>query len=147
MAAHPLPQQSLEVLQCNINHCLRAQDLLMQNIRQWGVNVAAIAEPYYIPPLTHWAGSTDDRVALVVSGTDGSPPLICTERGQGYVAAKWGNIILIGVYFSPNQPLIAFERYLGEIGTYIRKSGTNASNCVGRPERKECSVGLAQYNS
>ena len=98
------------ILQANTNHCRAAQDLLMQTMAEWLVDLAVVAEPYSIPG--RWLGDRDGLVALVSRPATDSPPLSLLERGPGYVAAAWGEMALVGVYFSPNRPLRDFEEFL-----------------------------------
>ncbi|XP_063899239.1 uncharacterized protein LOC135119189 [Helicoverpa armigera] len=102
--------QRRRVLQANINHCRAAQSLLVQTFAEWLVDVAVIAEPYSVPG--SWLGDDNGSVALMARSSTDSPPLSLLERGPGYVAAAWGDIALIGVYFSPNRPLTDFENFL-----------------------------------
>ncbi|XP_045541857.1 uncharacterized protein LOC123723319 [Papilio machaon] len=81
-----------EFLQTNANHCARAQDLLMQGL------VGIVAPP---------AGR--QRLSL-------------RERGAGYVAANWGEVVLIGVYFSPNRNLSQFERFLDGLEPVVQRA-------------------------
>ncbi|XP_046976662.1 uncharacterized protein LOC124542822 [Vanessa cardui] len=99
------------ILQANTNHCKAAQDLLVQTFAEWLVDVAVVAEPYSVP--RNWLGDEDSSVALVARSSTDSPPISLIEKGPGYVAAAWGDIALIGVYFSPNRPLVDFESFLG----------------------------------
>lgn len=115
-------QQFQDILQSNCNHSARAQDLLLQVITEWNISVAVVAEPYFIPQQSNWVGSLDQTVALIASSTTGSCPFIATERGQGYALAKWGNITIVGVYFSPNKPLVAFELFLSELSCVLRRT-------------------------
>ncbi|XP_041986935.1 uncharacterized protein LOC121738767 [Aricia agestis] len=101
----------LGFLQANVNHSAAAQDLLLQSMAEWLVDVVVVAEPYFVPHLPHWAGDTDGSVA-VVSRQGVGPPLIPKMRGPGYVAVVRGEIAIVGVYFSPNQNLAALERFL-----------------------------------
>jgi hypothetical protein len=41
--------QQYNFLQTNANHCARAQDLLMQVMVEWEIDIAVVAEPYMIP--------------------------------------------------------------------------------------------------
>lgn len=113
------PQQHLEVLQANINHSARAQDLLIQHMVEWSVGLAAVGEPYYVPPVPNWAGDTEGLVAVVASTAGRTPPLSRIGSGPGYVAAKWGDTVWIAVYFSPNRPLREFARYLERLGRLV----------------------------
>ncbi|XP_037294130.1 uncharacterized protein LOC119189191 [Manduca sexta] len=56
-------------LQANINHCARAQDLLVQSLAQWSIHVAVVSEPYFVPR-DDWAGDSDGSVAVIT----GVPP-------------------------------------------------------------------------
>ena len=115
------------LLQANINHCAAAQDLLVQSMAQWLIEVAVAAEPYFVPPSEDWLGDTDGSVAIVLSRAAGPPPLSLVVRGRGYVAARWRKCLLIGVYFSPNRTLAEFEAFLGGLGALI---GQNPSRPV-----------------
>ncbi|XP_063624757.1 uncharacterized protein LOC134796497 [Cydia splendana] len=99
--------------------CNPPKDLLMQNLAEWGVALAAVAEPYTVPPRPNWA--RDGRVALVAPAL--GDVLVSMERGDGFVAAKWGGIIVVGVYFSPNLPLNAFQRFLEDLEGVVRRAG------------------------
>ncbi|CAH2104420.1 unnamed protein product [Euphydryas editha] len=108
----------LSVLQANVNHCAGAQDLLLQSMAEWSIDVVIVAEPYAVPPSPHWAGDTEDLVAIVVRPGAGSP-LVVKARGRGYVAAVRGEVAFVGVYFSPNRDLAALERFLDVLGPLV----------------------------
>ncbi|XP_063545742.1 uncharacterized protein LOC134753733 [Cydia strobilella] len=113
-----MPQQELEVFQCNLNHCVRAQDLMIQYMAEWEVAAAVLAEPYYVPPQSNWVGDRDGMVAIVAPAMGGLP-LSRVSSGPGYAMAKLGDIVLVGVYFSPNKPLREFEAYLERLGRAV----------------------------
>ncbi|XP_045541646.1 uncharacterized protein LOC123723135 [Papilio machaon] len=102
-------------------HSARAQDLLMQALAEWRIAVAVVAEPYHIPSQPHWVGDTEGSVGMVVPPT-GPQHLSLRERGAGYVAANWGEVVLIGVYFSPNRSLSQFERFLDGLELVVRRA-------------------------
>jgi hypothetical protein len=54
-----------KIIQCNLGHARRAQDLLYQTIRESGVALAVIAEPYNVPNATNWAQDTSGRAAII----------------------------------------------------------------------------------
>ncbi|XP_045541396.1 uncharacterized protein LOC123722871 [Papilio machaon] len=110
-----------EFLQTNVNHCARAQDLLMQVLAEWRIAVAVVAEPYLIPSQSHWVGDTEGSVGIVAPPT-GPQRLSLRERGAGYVAANWGEVVLIGVYFSPNRSLSQFEGFLDGLELVVRRA-------------------------
>ncbi|XP_026328173.1 uncharacterized protein LOC113236356, partial [Hyposmocoma kahamanoa] len=86
---------------------------------EWLIQVAVIAEPYFVPPRDNWASDKEDTVTIISQTSAGSPPLENVARGNGCVAAALGEIVVVGVYFSPNKPLSEFERFLVELGNMI----------------------------
>ncbi|XP_069362437.1 uncharacterized protein [Maniola hyperantus] len=110
-------------LQSNLNHCAAAQDLLLQSIAEWQIDVAVACEPYYIPTQSHWVGDLDGSV-VVLTGNNTGTQLSVVERGSGYAVAKWGELVIIGTYFSPNRSLAEFETYLDTVGAAVlRQTG------------------------
>ncbi|XP_061380499.1 uncharacterized protein LOC133319550 [Danaus plexippus] len=85
----------LRFLQANGNHCAGAQDLFLQSMVEWAVDVAVMSEPYYVPAQPHWVGDADGSVAIVTR-PGAVPPLAVKARGHGYVAAVRGEIALVG---------------------------------------------------
>ncbi|XP_063620671.1 uncharacterized protein LOC134793075 [Cydia splendana] len=112
---------AIQVLQANLNHCARAQDLLFQSMAQWLINIAVIAEPYTVPARAEWVGDLDSTVALVSRSATSSPPFQGVVRGHGFVAATYENIAVVGAYFSPNDSLANFEQFLVEVGAIVRQ--------------------------
>lgn len=106
---------SYRFLQANLNHCAAAQDLLLQSLSQWLIDIAVIAEPYYVPPLETWVADLDGLVTIISLGSPHTQPLTVFARGKGYVAIQWRGAIVIGVYFSPNKCLAEFETFLDEL--------------------------------
>ncbi|XP_026746967.1 uncharacterized protein LOC113508210 [Trichoplusia ni] len=102
-------------LQGNINHSARAQDLLLQSMAEWSIDVAVVAEPYFVPARVNWLGCADGLVAII-GGT-----LIDPSRGRGWVAAVSDGIAVVGTYFSPNKSLADFEGFLVELGAVVNR--------------------------
>ncbi|XP_039760441.1 uncharacterized protein LOC120634115 [Pararge aegeria] len=111
----------LNLLQANINHCARAQDLLFQSMAQWSIHVAVVAEPYRVPSGDNWVGDTDGVVAMTSRSIVGSPAFVNVVRGRGYVSAFIDDVMVVGVYFSPNKSLADFEQFLAEVGVLINR--------------------------
>ncbi|KAL0891783.1 hypothetical protein ABMA27_015050 [Loxostege sticticalis] len=107
------------ILQGNLNHSRAAQDLMAQTMASWTASLAVVAEPYSIP--SNWLGDLDSLVAIVPRPSTDSPPLSLIERGHGYVAAMWGDIAVMGVYFSPNRQLADFEAYLAYLAPAVAR--------------------------
>uniref|UniRef100_A0A2A4JRW3 CCHC-type domain-containing protein n=1 Tax=Heliothis virescens TaxID=7102 RepID=A0A2A4JRW3_HELVI len=85
-----------------------------------------VAEPYSVPG--SWLGDENGLVALLTRSSTDSPPLSLLERGPGYVAAAWGDMALIGVYFSPNRPLSDFENFLEVLAMVAGRTWSVSSN-------------------
>ncbi|KAI8422962.1 hypothetical protein MSG28_014058 [Choristoneura fumiferana] len=76
---------------------------------------------YLVPSHPNWVGDTEGSVGVVVP-TAGLHRLSLRERGAGYTAANWGEVVIIGVYFSPNRPFREFERFLGALEPVVRRA-------------------------
>jgi hypothetical protein len=76
-----------------LGHERRAQDLLYQTIRESGVALAIIAEPYNVPNATNWVQDTSGRAAITWTPGLG-PHGVLLDRGDGYVrySTQWGNV-------------------------------------------------------
>lgn len=74
-------------LQANINHCAGAQDLLLQSMAEWLIDIAVVWEPYLVPENPRWITDLDESVVILAGGITNPIPTIL-ERGSGYVVAK-----------------------------------------------------------
>ncbi|XP_047528987.1 uncharacterized protein LOC125065450 [Vanessa atalanta] len=117
-------------LQANINHCAGAQDLLLQSMAEWGIDLAVACEPYYVPPLPHWVGDSDGTVAVLAKSGTG-PSISLVERGSGYVVVGWGEYVVVGTYFSPNRSLAEFEIYLGFVRSAVARQSPKPTVVLG----------------
>ncbi|XP_013161507.1 PREDICTED: uncharacterized protein LOC106113327, partial [Papilio xuthus] len=108
---------ALRLLQTNLNHCARAQDLFIQSLAQWSIDLAVVSEPYLVPDRSNWVGDLEHLVAIYAGG---HPPIASVKKGRCCVGAKFPGIVLIGVYFSPNRSLSDFEAYLEEVSSLVR---------------------------
>jgi len=79
------------------------------------------AEPCHVPTRSFWIGDADGSVVIVGKTGSGALPLSLLGRGSGFVAAKWGEIAIVGVYFSPNRDLNQFRVYLDQVAAAIRR--------------------------
>lgn len=115
-----LKVMALKILQANVNHCVRVQDLLAQSMAQWLIDVTVVAEPYFVPPRDNWVADRDGMVAIVSSASS-SPPM-SVVRGHGAVSARLGELVVVGVYFSSNRPHSEFEALLVEVEAFVHRS-------------------------
>ncbi|KMQ86470.1 reverse transcriptase [Lasius niger] len=88
---------------------------------EWSIDLAVVAEPYRVPPRSWWIGDADGSVTVIGKASAGALPLSLISRGSGYVAAQWGEIAVVGVYFSPNRDLTQFSAYLDRLAVVIRR--------------------------
>ena len=112
----------LKILQGNLNHCRAAQDLLLHTVAERLIALAVVAEPYRIPDHPRWFSDEGDSVAIYWSGGQGDPPCTLLEKGQGFVTVKWGPLVVVGCYVSPNCTLAAYEVYLDGVRDCVRRN-------------------------
>ena len=62
------------LVQTNLNHSARAQDLLRQTLAERQIELAIVAEPYCA--LQNWLESEDGLVAMIGGGGGGLPPAL-----------------------------------------------------------------------
>jgi len=116
-----------KILQANTNNARAAQDLLIQEAAERDCGLLVIAEPNWVPPGNpHWAAARRGReakVAITWRRTRSENPLPCTqlEAGEGFVAVRWGDMVVVGVYLSPNMNLADYEERLGQIRGCIER--------------------------
>ena len=103
------------LLQTNLNHCAGAQELLMQSMAEWSIELAVIAEPYKVPDCPNWISNEEKSVAIARGEQENSPPVRALERAQDFIAAKWGKLVVIGVYAPPSLTLEDFERLMDSL--------------------------------
>jgi len=107
------------LIQANVNHSPSAQDLLHQVMAERGVDIAVVAEPYRVPPNhTGWAADIT-KLAITWRHSDSSLPYTFVEAGEGYVAVRWGNWLVVGVYITPRLNIREYESRLDLIAGCI----------------------------
>ncbi|KAA5776705.1 hypothetical protein F3H09_33045, partial [Pseudomonas aeruginosa] len=135
----------LRVLQGNLNHSARAQDLLFQSMVEGLTHLAVVAEPYRVLTGPDWAADLDGRVAIIRRGCVGAPPeFAVVERGRSFVAVLWAEMIVVGVYFSPNRTLAEFEGLLLELGRVIGRSHSRRILVLGDLNAKSLAWGSSR---
>ncbi|XP_053995672.1 uncharacterized protein LOC128885599 [Hylaeus anthracinus] len=111
---------SLGVLQANLNHCRRAQDLMVHCLAECRVGLAVATELYQVLDHPHWFGDEDGLVAVWCRRHSASvPPCTVIERGRGMILVKWGTFVVAGCYNSPNCGSAEFGRYLDRLGALV----------------------------
>lgn len=132
---------ALKCLQANINHSARAQDLLIQTMVEWQINVAVVSEPYFAPSRDDWVSDRDEVVAIVAPTVAGSPAIERVAKGRGCVLAVVSGVAIIGVYASPNRSLAQFEQTLAEVGALVRQISPNPALVAGDFNAKSAAWG------
>ncbi|XP_043499924.1 uncharacterized protein LOC122522703 [Polistes fuscatus] len=106
----------MAVIQINLNHARRAQDLLGQRMREVEADIAIVSEPWWVPPGDEkWLSSLGGSplAAILVSKGGGTCSLV--RRGLFFVAAKWGDSLVVSVYFPPSEDISKYCRLLDEL--------------------------------
>ncbi|KAL0830145.1 hypothetical protein ABMA28_003602 [Loxostege sticticalis] len=111
---------ALRVLQANINHSTMGQDLLLQHIVEWSIDVAIVSEPYWVP--TDRETWIADTAGLVVVITTGALLPVLVARGEGWVAIKLRGMLLVGVYSPSGRRSAELEVALDRMGVVIQQS-------------------------
>ncbi|XP_033361469.1 uncharacterized protein LOC117239760 [Bombus vosnesenskii] len=109
----------------------RAQDLLLQTIRENEVTLAAVAEPHRIPDSPNWIGDLDRSAGITWTSASG----VLLDRGSGFVAVVWRGAAVVAVYVSPNIDLAAYGDFLDRVG-----------ECIGRCLPRQVPV-LGDFNA
>lgn len=108
------------VIQCNVNNSYPAHMLVMQEAAESNASLVALSEPFAksIPPrAADWLVDESGRAALHCRGHPGFGALV--SRGDGFVAALWGQTVAASVYFSPRWSCEQTERALTALKTDI----------------------------
>jgi len=75
-----------KIIQVNLNGKAVSTDLLLQNMRELRVSMAAISEPHSIPDDPGWVASTDQMAAITWRGS--ARNLLCQGCGRDRVLCR-----------------------------------------------------------
>ncbi|KAI4474423.1 hypothetical protein M0804_014868 [Polistes exclamans] len=102
--------------EANLNHARRAQDLLGQRMREIGADIAIVSEPWWVPPRDEkWFSSLGGSPLSAIIAGKGERTCSLVRRGLFFVAVKWGDSLVVSVYFPPSENLNNFSRLLDEL--------------------------------
>ncbi|XP_054015953.1 uncharacterized protein LOC128896612 [Hylaeus anthracinus] len=114
----------VRILQANLNHSARAQDLFVHCLAELGVGLVVAAEPYRVVDRPNWVA--DALGSVVIVGGD-TTALRVFARGEGFVGAECGGLALIGIYAPPTRALV-----LGDFNAKSTAWGGPATDARGR---------------
>ena len=97
------------IIQVNLNHSARAQDLLLQTMTEHDMGIAAVSEPYSVPENPNYVGDLTGTAAIFRMGSTASPALKTIVRSRGFVVASWDGIAIVSLYASPNAPMTTLQ--------------------------------------
>lgn len=110
-----------KLLQININHARDGHDLMLQRMAEEDFAIAIIPEPYMIPRNhPQWYANENKTIAITWRRSKNPLPCVPIERGEHYVVVRWGDIIIIGVYLSPNVGTTIVEKTIEAIERCVR---------------------------
>ena len=113
------------ILQANVNHWARAQDLLLYTITEDRFELTVVSEPYRVPEHPDWITNHTGSVSVVRGNHTNSATLRALAQGRGFVLAAWGELKIAGIYAPPSWSLIAFEKMLSNIHKKIAPATNN----------------------
>ncbi|XP_025159499.1 uncharacterized protein LOC112589644 [Harpegnathos saltator] len=89
-----------------------------------GAGLGIAAEPYKVPRKhPRWFGDNQGSVAIIWKASGSSPPATHLGSGTGFVVARWGVLIVVGVYLlsTKSLDLPSFKSRLREIGRAVKR--------------------------
>ncbi|XP_060665439.1 uncharacterized protein LOC132797704 [Drosophila nasuta] len=107
------------LLQLNLNHCLAAQELLKQTVRELKVDAALLSEPYKRIHSPKYVENTEGKASIWVCGLE-QPQLTDVRSSRGFVRARWGNQWLYSCYLAPSLTISEFASVMEEIALDVR---------------------------
>lgn len=113
----------IKVIQCNLNNCWRAHDLLDQQMLEIGAAICIVSEPREIPGSPYWFGSEDGKAAIRWDPGRLKGGCVLERKGRKLVVVRWGKIYIMACYISPNSERWEYLEFLDEVEEAIRDIG------------------------
>ncbi|XP_050065663.1 uncharacterized protein LOC126554649 [Aphis gossypii] len=107
-------------IQCNLNHCSVAQDLIVQYMIEEKISIAFLSDPYRVnADSSAWlAGSGPSKAAIYIAGDGATIANVLTD--PEFVSARINGVQMFSCYVSPNQPLEDFTDFLQRLEDSVR---------------------------
>jgi hypothetical protein len=134
----------IRILQGNLNHSSGAQNVFAQSLLEWSIDIAGMAEQYFVPsspPNPYWASDSLGLVVVVSSSQGNAAPPTILERCAGFVSALWEGMVYMGVYFSPSKTISEFESFLDQLTIAVRRASQHPLIVLGDFNAKSAAWG------
>ncbi|XP_054002005.1 uncharacterized protein LOC128888865 [Hylaeus anthracinus] len=128
----------VRILQANLNHSTRAQDLFVHYLAELGVGLVVAAEPYRVADRPKWVA---DALGSVVIMDGDTAALRVFARGVGFVGVECSGLALIGVYVPPSARFAAFEWLLNGVRDALSRSPVARTLVLGNFNAKSTAWG------
>jgi len=106
----------IKFIQCNLNHCIVAQDLLGQYMVEQKADVALISDPH-LPTSTWYTDNGLRRAAIHITG---GVPIGNVVRDAEFVTVRINGVQVYSCYASPNRPLDHYRDFLQRLENSVR---------------------------
>ncbi|KAI4472929.1 hypothetical protein M0804_015552 [Polistes exclamans] len=85
-------------------------------MREIGADIAIVSKPWWVPPRDEkWFSSLGGTPLSAIVAGKGERTCSLVRRGLYFVAVKWGDSLVVSVYFPPSENLNSFSRLLDEL--------------------------------
>ncbi|EFN74749.1 hypothetical protein EAG_00395, partial [Camponotus floridanus] len=103
------------VIQCNLNHCKIAQDLLTQFEMEKNIGITIISEPYTVPSSMDWISTTNGNIAMHWNPQLVTSSGVIRQKGDYTLTVQWREFNIIACYFPPNLGDNEYTDFLDEM--------------------------------
>ena len=104
----------MKVFQHNLNYCEAAQDLLMQTVWDWMIDVVIITDPYKSLRTSQWASGATGKAAIW-----SCEKLLFQDKidstQKGFLRTKLGNVLFYSCYAPPNLGMEEFAALIDRV--------------------------------
>lgn len=121
----------VRILQCNLNHCRVAQDLLVQFELEKSIGIVVISEPYTVPLSMDWIGTPNGNIAIHWNPQFVNSSGVIRHKGDFTLAVQWREFNVVACYFPPNLSDDDYIDFLDEIEYVLDVLDTDATIICG----------------
>ncbi|XP_015375188.1 PREDICTED: uncharacterized protein LOC107169818 [Diuraphis noxia] len=107
-------------IQCNLNHCSVAQDLVLQYMAEEKIDIALLSDSYRVDTSSNaWLASSGLNKAAIYIASD-RVSIANVIADPEFVSARINGVQVYSCYASPNQPHAGFTLFLQRLENSIR---------------------------